>query len=76
MNRAIASQPTNAAHYHALGNVLRESGRSEEAIRNFQHALALRPDFVERRLGSWDYRCLRRTGWEESLAFFERVTIS
>lgn len=45
--KALALDPKNAVAMNNLGNILRQQGRSEEAVLHYRKALDLRPDYAE-----------------------------
>ena len=44
---ALAVTDNNSSMHYNLGNVLAETGRSEEAMYNYQQAIEIRPNFVD-----------------------------
>ena len=47
LREAVRLRPNHADAYNHLGVVLRQAGNLDEAIKSFQHALQLRPDFAD-----------------------------
>jgi tetratricopeptide (TPR) repeat protein len=45
--KALASNPNNPAALNNMGNILRQQGKTDEALAAFRKALDLRPDYVE-----------------------------
>jgi protein O-GlcNAc transferase len=45
--RILAAEPNLFLAYNNLGLVLKEQGKTEEAVACYRHALGLKPDFVE-----------------------------
>ncbi|KUZ15973.1 hypothetical protein WI69_07390 [Burkholderia diffusa] len=46
MERSLVERP-DASYFNNLGNMLRESGRLDDAIAHYRHAVGLRPDYPE-----------------------------
>ncbi|RQS98946.1 tetratricopeptide repeat protein, partial [Burkholderia contaminans] len=46
MEQSLVERP-DASYFNNLGNMLRESGRLDDAIERYRRAVALRPDYPE-----------------------------
>lgn len=71
IERAIAVRPDDERFHLNRGNVLRQLGRTDEALAAFERALALRADYAE----AWFNRGLTLAGLErfaDALASFDR----
>jgi tetratricopeptide (TPR) repeat protein len=70
---AIAAVPTMSTFYDTLGRIQSQSGKRDDAIKNFRHALDLDPNDLDAMIGLADTLRAKPSGRDEARALLSRI---